>query len=180
MHERRYLAHMRKLLSVLLMGVFFLSGCGKAQALPPVVVTSLPAEPLPTETNSPPTATVLPPTDTPIPAPTQDSTIFGSIGTGEIQAYALESVASAIFNKTMDGFVSDGRIQEYQVTSVTIFPGSNGLLSEIIFNVRTTDPGWIAEGGTPGVDNWLNGMCYRFDFFTTETEYQLKNRRLCG
>lgn len=107
--------------------------------------------------------------------------VFGSIGTDEIQAFALESVANAIFTKTMDGFVTDGRIQEYQVTSVTIFPGSNGLLSEIIFNVRTTDPDWIAEGsGTPADDNWINGKCYRFDFFTTDKEYQLKNRRLCG
>lgn len=171
---------MRKLQSVLLTAVFLLSGCGKAQALPPVVVTSLPAESLSTETSRPPTATVLPPTDTPIPAPTQDPTIFGSIGTGEIQAFALESIASAIFNKTMDGFVAAGRIQEYQVTSVKIFPGSNGLLSEIIFSAKTTDPAWIAEGGTPGDDNWLNSMCYRFDFFTTDTEYQLKNRRLCS
>ena len=171
---------MRNLQAVLLMAVFLLSGCGRAQAFPPAVLTSLPAESLPTKTSRPPTATVLPPTATPIPAPTQDSTIFGSIGVGEIQAFALESVASAIFNKTMDGFVVAGRIQEYQVTSVKIFPGSNGLLSEIIFSVKTTDPAWIAEGGTPGDDNWLNGMCYRFDFFTTDTEYQLKNRRLCS
>ena len=80
----------------------------------------------------------------------------------------------------MDGFVVAGGIQEYQVTRVRIFPGSSGLLSEIIFNVKTTEPAWIAEGGTAGDDNWLNGMCYRFDFFTTDTEYQLKNRRLCS
>ena len=171
---------MRKLQSVFLMAVFLLSGCGRAQAFPPAVLTSLPAEALPTKTSRPPTATVLPPTATPVPAPTQDPTTFGSIGTGEIQAFALESVASAIFNKTMDGFVVAGRIQEYQVTSVKIFPGSNGLLSEIIFSVKTTDPAWIADGGTPGDDNWLNGMCYRFDFFTTDKEYQLKNRRLCS
>jgi len=174
------LTHMRKLQSVLLIAGFLLSSCGKAQAFPPAVATSLPAEPLSTETNSSPTATAPPPTDTPIPAPTQDPTIFGSIGTGEIQTFALEPVASAIFNKTMDGFVVAGGIQEYQVTRVRIFPGSSGLLSEIIFNVKTTDPAWIAEGGTPGDDNWLNGMCYRFDFFTTDTEYQLKNRRLCS
>jgi hypothetical protein len=80
----------------------------------------------------------------------------------------------------MDGFVADGPIQEYQVTSVKVFPGSNGLLAEIIFNLRTSDPAWIPEGATPTNDNWLNGQCFRFDFFTTETEYQLKNRRLCG
>jgi hypothetical protein len=171
---------MRKLQYGLLIAIFLLSSCGKAQAFPPAVATSLPAESLPTETSIPPTATLLISTDTPIPAPTQDPTIFGSIGTGEIQAFALEPVANAIFSKTMDGFVTGGQIQEYQVTSVKIFPGSNGLLSEIIFNIRSTDPNWIAEGGTPGDDNWLKGMCYRFDFFTTDTEYQLKNRRLCS
>jgi hypothetical protein len=173
-------AHTRKFQPVLLIAIFLLAGCGRAQARPPAVATSLPVEPLPTETSSPSTATVPPPTDTPVPAPTQDPTVFGSIGTGEIQAYALEPVANAIFTKTMDGFVVARRIQEYQVTNVKIFPGSNGLLAEIIFNVRTTDPAWIAEGGTPEEHNWLNGMCYRFDFFTTETDYQLKNRRLCS
>lgn len=159
--------------------IFLLAGCSK-QAVPatvtvvPAIQTSVPTEIPPTET---PTSIPFTPT---APDPTADPTIFGAMGTGEIQAYALESVANAIFKKTMDGFVAIGRIQEYQVTSVTIFPGRNGLLSEIIFNVRTTDPGWIAEGGTPANDDWLNGMCYRFDFFTTETEYQLKNRRLCG
>jgi len=29
-------------------------------------------------------------------------------------------------------------------------------------------------------DSWINGNCSRFDFFTTDTEYQLKNKRLCG
>jgi hypothetical protein len=148
-------------------------------------VTPTPTPFAPTQTTAP---TNVPPTETstPIPftptasAPTADPTIFGALGINEIQAFALESVANAIFTKTMDGFVTEGRVQEYQVTSVTIFPGSNGLLSEIIFNVKTTDPGWVAEGGTPTDDNWINNMCYRFDFFTTDTEYQLKNRRLCG
>jgi len=76
--------------------------------------------------------------------------------------------------------LADGKIQEYQVTSVTIFPGGNGLLSEIIFNVKTTDPTWTEDGGTPADDNWINGKCYRFDFLTTDIEYQLKNKRLCG
>ncbi len=114
------------------------------------------------------------------PDPTADPTIFGAIGQNEIQAFALESVATAIFNKTFDSFVVDGRIQEYQVTHVTVFPGSSGLLSEVIFNVRTTDPTWLEDGGTQAADNWINDKCYRFDFFTTETEFQLKNRRLCG
>ena len=80
----------------------------------------------------------------------------------------------------MDGFAANGMIQAYQITSVTIFPGSNGLLSEIIFNVKTADSAWLEDGGTPAADNWINGKCYRFDFFTTDTEYQLKNRRSCS
>src|SRR5262245_34371034 len=163
--------------------VILLSACSQpAQATPPAA-TPVPATPtaVPAETAILPTETSTPIPFTPTsPGPTADPTVFGAIGTGEIQAFALEPVANAIFSKAMDGFIAAGQIQEYQVTSVRIFPGSNGLLSEIIFNVRTTDPAWIAEGGTPGDDNWLNGMCFRFDFFTTDTEYQLKNRRLCS
>ncbi|HEU0291867.1 MAG TPA: hypothetical protein VFR47_03985 [Anaerolineales bacterium] len=159
--------------------MFLLAGCSQ-QTVPPTV-TPVPATQTTVPANIPNTE---PPTSIPftltVPGPTADLTLFGEIGTGEIQAYALESVANAIFKKTMDGFVADGRIQEYQVTSVTIFPGSNGWLSEITFNLRTTDPGWIAGGGTPANDDWLIGQCLRFDFFATETEYQLKNRRLCG
>ena len=144
-----------------------------------LVACSKKAQSIQLTTPPPATQTIIPYTPT-ILTPTADPTIFGTIGTSEIQAYALESVANAIFNKTMDSFVAHGRIQEYQVTRVSLFPGSNGLISEIIFNVRTTDPGWIAEGGTPAPQDWLIGQCLRFDFFTTETEYQLKNRRLCS
>ena len=169
---------MKRLRPLFILAILILSACGQQTQAVPLTATQTT---IPTETNIPSTET---PTSIPFtptaPGPTADPTIFGAIGTNEIQAFALESVANAIFNKTMDGFAVDGRIQEYQVTSVTIFPGSNGLLSEIIFNVRTTDPGWIAEGGTPANDNWINGICYRFDFFTTETEYQLKNQRLCS
>ena len=154
--------------------IFLLAGCSR-QAVPPTV-TLAPA----TQTAGPTeTSTSIPFTPT-APDPTADPTLFGAIRTDAIQAFALESVANAIFTKTMDGFIADGRIQEYQVTRASIFPGSTGLLSEIIFNVKTTDPGWLAEGGTPANDNWLNDMCFRFDFFTTDTEYQLRNRRLCG
>ena len=172
---------MKTIRTFLLAFIFILAGCAKQkQAFPP------------TSTAMPPTATVTIPTETPTaaptatpiasmpPDPTADPTVFGALGQNEIQAFALESVATAIFNKTFDGFVADGRIQEYQVTHVTVFPGSGGLLSEIIFNVRTTDTTWLEDGGTQGADHWINEKCYRFDFFTTETEFQLKNRRACG
>jgi hypothetical protein len=169
---------MKRLRPLFILAVLILSACNQQAQVVPLTATQTT---IPTETIIPSTEmpTSIPFTPT-APDPTADPTIFGAIGTNEIQAFALESVANAIFNKTMDSVIADGHIQEYQVMSVNIFPGSNGLLSEIIFNVRTTDPVWIAEGGTPTTDNWLNGMCYRFDFFTTETEYQLKNRRLCG
>ncbi len=154
-----------------------LAGCAKqAQTISPTSTAIAPTMTmaLPTET---PTEIPFTPTS---PAPTADPTIFGAIGTNEIQTFALESVANAIFKKTFDGFVADGRIQEYQVTRVSVFPGNSGLVSEIIFNVRTTDPTWLEDGGTPAADNWINEKCYRFDFFTTETDFQLKNRRTCN
>jgi hypothetical protein len=171
---------MKKIKHLVLACVVILVGCTKqAQAVPP------------THTLPPPTATIALPTETPTEAPTvtpiasmppdtADPTIFGTIGQNEIQAFALESVANAIFKKTFDSFVADGRIQEYQVMRVSVFPGSGGLLSEITFNVRTTDPTWIESDGTQAADNWINEKCYRFDFFTTNTEFQLKNRRACG
>ncbi|MFT3890540.1 MAG: hypothetical protein QM730_02810 [Anaerolineales bacterium] len=172
---------MKNIKHLFLVCVIVLVGCTKQAQAVPVTPTLLPR-----------TATLAPPTETPTeaptatsiasmpPDPTADLTIFGAIGQNEIQAFALESVANAIFSKTFDGFVADGRIQEYQVMRVSVFPGSGGLLSEIIFNVRTTDPSWLDDGGTQGADHWVNEKCYRFDFFTTDTEFQLKNRRACG
>jgi len=160
--------------------MLLLTGCGKqAQATVAPVATAIPATAtlIPTETRIPATATPLP-TDTP--APIQDPTIFGAIGMGEVQAGAIESVASAIFNKTLDQFVADGTVQEYQIVSVTVFPGNGGLLAEIIYSVRTTDPVWLADGGIQLADSWISNGCSRFDFFTTDTEYQLKNKRLCS
>src|SRR5512145_2772383 len=132
-----------------------LTGCAKqAQAVPPTATAS-------------PTATVLPsetPTETPYPTPLQslppdptaDPSLFGTIYQSEIQAFALESVASAIFSRTLDRFVDAGRIQEYQVMRVTVFPsGSGDLLSEITFNVRATDPSWLEGSGTQAADNWI-------------------------
>lgn len=126
----------------------------------------------------PSTATLPPPAATPLP---QDAALFGAILQGEIQAYSLEPVASAIFNKAMDVFIENGDILEYQVTSVTIFPAGNGsLYAEITYDVRTTDPAWLADNDTQADDNWINDKCNRFDFVTTETEFQLKNRRTCN
>lgn len=126
----------------------------------------------------PSTATLPPPAATPLP---QDAALFGAIAQGEVQAYSLEPVASAIFNKAMDTFIANGGLLEYQVTRVTIFPADGGsLYAEITYDVRTADPSWLADGGTQADDNWINDKCNRFDFVTTETEFQLKNRRTCN
>jgi len=166
---------MKKIRITLLIAIFLLSACGKQvpEVLPSV--TSIPATELLL-----PTATPLPPTDTPIPAPTQDPTVFGAIGTDEVQTGALESVANAIFSKTMDLFITNGSVQQYQVISLSIFPGNDGLLAEIVYSVKTSDPAWLADGGLQTADGWISNNCSRFDFFTTDTEYQLKNRRLCS
>jgi hypothetical protein len=170
---------MKKIRAAVLIVTFLLASCGKqAQAVAPTA-TSIPTTVTlaPTETNIPDTAT---PSETAIPVPTQDPTIFGAIGTGEIQAGAIESVASAIFNKTLDKFVADGSVQEYQIVSVTVFPGNGGLIAEIIYSIKSTDPAWLSDGGALLADGWIANNCSRFDFFTTETEYQLKNKRLCS
>jgi len=162
---------------MLCVGIFLLASCGKQAPAAAPIATSIPA----TATLAPTdTATPLPPTETSIPVPTQDPTIFGAIGAGEIQPGAIESVASAIFNKTMDGFVAGGSVQEYQIVSVTVFPGSGGLLAEIIYSVKTSDTAWLVDGGAQLADGWIANNCSRFDLFTTETEYQLKNKRLCS
>jgi hypothetical protein len=179
---------MKKIQFVILLAVFLLSACGRVQTHPPAALSALPADPLPTETSIPSTATPLPPTETPVPptetlvpSPTQDPTIFGVMGINEIQGSLLESVVTAIFTKVMDGFISSGNIQEYQIISLSVFPsGNGGLLAEVIYSVRTSDSAWLADGGVQLADDWIGNNCSRFDFFTTDTEYQLKNKRLCS
>ncbi len=164
---------MKKTPAVIVIVVLLLSGCAKQTVIPTETFVPAAPTPFPTETN-------IPPTETSIPAPTQAPDVFGAIGQNEIQAFALESVVNAIFKKTFDGFVADSSIQEYQVTSVTVFPGSGGLLAEVIYNVRSTDPASLSDGGTQSADGWINDKCNRFDFVNTETEFQLKNRRTCN
>jgi hypothetical protein len=173
---------MKEFRSVLWVVMFILASCGKPAQPGAVLATIVPAAAtlFPTATSIPATVTSAPPTETSSPLPTRDLAIFGSIGSNEIQAFALEPVANAIFVRAMDAFVASSSVQEYQVTSVTIFPGGGGLLAEIIYNVRTNDSTWLSDGGTQSADSWINGNCSRFDFFTTDTEYQLKNKRLCG
>ncbi len=166
---------MKNFLFVLFSAIILLTACGSTEAAVPTSTSALPTATiiLPTET-----PTTIPITDTP--APTQDPTLFGAISVNDVQGFALESFANAIFTKTMESLKASGAIQEYQTLRVTIFPGSGGLLAEITFNVRATDPAWLTDGGTQTADNWINEKCYRFDFVTTDTEHQLKNKRLCN
>jgi len=164
----------------LLIAMFLLTSCGKSTSFVGSTATFIPATAMsvPTATNIPNTATPLPPTETA--TPTQDPTIFGAIGTGDIQAMVPESVVNAIFKKTMDGFVANNSIQEYQIINITVFPSGSGLLAEIIYSVKTSESAWLTDGGAQLADGWISNNCSRFDFFTTNTEYQLKNRRLCS
>ena len=172
----------------LLILALLLSACTEpAQPISPSITFAPPARAI-----SPPTSTEIPkdtpipapteiPTDTPTPAPTQDPTIFGAISQDDMQAFLLEPIVIAIFTKVMDGFIANGNIIEYRVTSVTVFPSSSGdVLAEVIYNVRTTDTSWLLDGGAQAHDDWINNNCSRFDFLSTETEFQLKNRRLCS
>ena len=170
---------LRRTKLILFVFILLLPACAKqAQPVPPTATLSPP-----TETSVPPTE---PSTDVPTIIPTEapsntDPALFGAILQTEIQAFSLEPVANAIFSKVMDGFIANGDIIEYQVTSVTIFPtGDGSLYAEITYNVRTTDSSWLVDGGTQASEDWINDKCNRFDFVTTDTEFQLKDRRMCN
>ncbi len=135
--------------------------------LPAATVTLARTEaPLPTETASP------------IPAP---SDVFGAIPLNSVQAFTIEPMAKAIFEKTLQGYVDAGAIQEYRVDSVAVFPsGDGGLIAEIMYSLHTDNDPWPDDFGTVGSDGWITGKCARFDLVATETEHQLKNKRLCS
>jgi len=154
--------------------IFFLSACGKqSQATPP------------TAELVPPTRTAAPATETPTKIPTEtrsntDPALFGALAKSEINPLAAK-IHEAIFIKVMDGFIANNNIIEYQIITSEVFPSDDStLLAEIYYNVRTTDPSWLVDGGTQAEDNWITDKCNRFDFVNTETEFQLKNRRTCN
>jgi hypothetical protein len=159
----------------LLLFVLLISSCaGPAETVSPTVVPSSP-----TQAGTPTTRTSTEiPEDVPV---NSDTALFGAITQGEIQTYSLEPVANAIFTRAMNAIIANGDILEYQVTRVAVFPtGDGSLYAEITFNVRTTDIIWLEDNGTQADDNWINDKCNRFDFVTTETEFQLKNKRTCN
>ena len=165
---------MKRLPFILLVFLVLLTGCGN-QA-PPIASTAAPAA-APTLSSA---ITLVSPTFSATPDSALDPTIFGAIAATDIQAKELESVANVIFKKTLDGFVANRSVNEYQVTGITILPGDEGLLAEIVYNVKSSDTAWLADGGTQSPAGLIVGNCSRFDFAITETEFQLKNRRPCG
>lgn len=162
----------------LLLAILFLVTSCKSQSATPTN-TALPTEtPFPTAT---PAATETPrPTETASPVPTL-SDLFGAIPLNSVQAFSIEPVAKAVFEKVLQEYVSDSRLQEFRVDRVAVFPSGSGvLIAEIYYSLRTeTDP-WPDDFGTPGTDGWITGKCSRFDLVATETEHQLKNKRLCS
>lgn len=147
--------------------IFLLSACAKQAQPPPPTIASPP----PTETS-----TEIP---TEVPSNT-DPSLFGALAKSEINPLASK-IHEAIFTKVMDGFIARGNILEYQITYSEVFPSGDGtLIAEITYNVRTTDASWLVDGGTQAENNWIQNKCNRFDFVNTETEFQLKNRRICN
>jgi len=157
--------------------IFILISCNSQTAIP----TSPPTEP-----PQPSATATVAPTETPLPTETSSpnptpSDIFGAIPLNSVQAFTIEPVAQAIFEKTLQGFVTAGIIQEYRVDSIAVFPsGEGGLIAEIYYGLHTNTDPWPEDFGTPGADGWIAGKCSRFDLVATETEHQLKNKRLCS
>jgi ABC-type transport system substrate-binding protein len=174
--------------TILFVFIFFLSACAnQAQVVPPALPSTETSAP-PTVTLPSPTETSAPPTQTPTNVPTETATdvssntdpaLFGALAKSEINPLASK-IHEAIFIKIMDGFIANGNVIEYQIIASEVFPSETGLIAEITYNVRTTDPSWLVDGGTPADDNWIQNKCNRFDFVNTEAEFQLKNRRTCN
>ncbi len=119
-----------KIKTLIIATVLFITVSCKSQTIAPTVAaTSSPTEtPLPLAT-----ATALP-TETPLPVPTP-SDVFGAIPLNSVQAFILEPVAKAIFEQTLQGYASTGKIQEFRVDSISVFPSGNGtLVAEIMYS----------------------------------------------
>ena len=168
-----------KFKTLIILAIFITASCKSQSASPTIAPTALPSQtPLPTATLTP-TETFLPTeTSSPVPAP---SDIFGAIPLNSVQAFSIEPIATAIFDKTMQGYITAGIIQEFRVDRVAVFPsGEGGLIAELTYNLRAQDDPWPNDFGIPDADGWIIGKCSRFDLVATETEHQLKNKRLCS
>ena len=91
--------------SAFLVVLFLLAGCGA-----PTQPSATPALPTPIPTLASAITLVAPTSEY-----VSDPTVYGTISANELQGLqgaALESVANAIFKKTMDGFVANGSVSE--------------------------------------------------------------------
>lgn len=158
---------------------FLIASCNSQAASPTVAPTAVPTEtPVPTATSVPTEASR--PTETASPVSTV-SDVFGAIPLNSVQAFSIEPVAKAIFDQTLQGYVTAGAIQEFRVDSIAVFPsGDGGLIAELMYSLRADDDPWPQDFGSTGSDGWITGKCSRFDLVATETEHQLKNKRLCS
>lgn len=161
--------------------IFIITSCRSQPATPTVAPTVLPSEtPVPAATaTSVPAETSLP-TETARPVPTVND-VFGAIPLNSVQAFSIEPVAKAIFDQTLQGYVTAGNMQEFRVDSVAVFrSGDGGLIAEIMYSLRADNDPWPEDFGTDGSDGWITGKCSRFDLVATETQHQLRNKRLCS
>ena len=167
--------NIRRSIFFLFVFIFLLSACAKqAQPAPPTAALIQPTEaPIETPTESP---TKIP---TDIPA-TSDPLLFGTLEKSKLDPLA-SNIQNAVFIAAMDGFLANRNILEYRIIDSEAFPDSEGkIIVQIYYNVRTTDPSWLVDGGTQADGGWITDKCNRFDFVNTETEFQLKNRRTCN
>jgi len=162
-----------KLHNILIVTLLLITSCKSQAASPTITPTTSPSE-------TPAATATISPTETALPMPTP-SDVFGAIPLNSVQAFNIEPVAQAIFDQTLQGYVSAGTIQEYRVDSIAVFPsGEGGLIAEIMYSLHTDLDLWPDDFGTAGADGWITGKCSRFDLVATETEHQLKNKRLCS
>ncbi len=161
--------------------LFITASCKSQTIIPTATTTSLATETSPPSATSTqlPTETALP-AETPLPIPTL-SDVFGAIPLNSVQTFTLEPVAKTIFEQTLQGYVSAGKIQEFRVDHIAVFPSGNGtLIAEIMYSLHTENDPWPEDFGTAGTDGWITGKCSRFDLIATDTEQQLTNKRLCS
>ncbi len=164
-----------KINPLLIATIFIVTACKSQPAIPTATATLVPTQTLL------PAATATPaPTATPSPTSTP-SDVFGAIPLNSVQAFSIEPVAQAIFEQALQGYIAAGTIQEYRVDRIAVFPSGNGnLIAEIMYSLRTNNDPWPDDFGTQSADGWITGKCSRFDLIATETEQQLKNKRLCS
>lgn len=168
-----------KIRSFLILAIYLITSCKSQSASPTIAPTALPTETAAATATLIPTETSLPAEiSSPVPAP---GDVFGAIPLNSVQAFSIEPIATAIFDQTMQGFVTAGTIQEFRVDRIAVFPsGEGGLIAEITYNLRAQDDPWPKDFGIPNADGWIIGKCSRFDLVATETEHQLTNKRLCS